>query len=161
MPAVLGLDLSKTTGVAFGCDRGPWFWWTISLNPRGRLRGSHFFNFQKQLGEALHRWRPDLVVFEEVEFAEHRLAYRINAILCGLVMVACESRGLPYKGVPVKTLKKFAGNGNASKEMMRTFAERKLFGSVIPEPLPPDITHDEIDAVWLAAYGLKNGRRVA
>lgn len=168
---VMGLDLSKTTGVAIGCDVGPWFWSRIELNPSGALQGIHFFNFQKRLGEELLKWKPDLVVFEEVEYPMRLkggqlavYAYRTNAILCGLVMTRCESLGVRYAAVGVSDLKRFAGAGVprskkptaklTAKEQMKAFAAQKLFGSVIPDAMPRDISDDEIDAIWAVQYGL-------
>lgn len=156
---VLGLDLAKTTGVAWAGpsdgSRRPWEWWTLNLNPSGALRGDHYFSFQKQLDDLLRKREPDLVVFEEVDFAKYRLAFQVNARLSGIVIVRCEAFGIPYVGVSVKTLKKYAGNGNADKEAMRRFAREKLFGPVIDRPWSNEITSDEIDALWLVQYGLE------
>lgn len=178
MAGVLGLDLAKLTGVAWIGERipgprpcRPWHTWTIELNPRGGIQGQHYFLFQKQLDEALREWKPRLVVFEQVQFIGGGtarkgglLAYRINAILCGLVMVRCESFAIPYLPVGVPTLKAFARrglgtpeNGRPSKEDMAGFARVKLFdGGELSGPYPEEATTDEVDALWTAWYGTQH-----
>ncbi|MGE0456452.1 MAG: hypothetical protein AB7I13_00110 [Vicinamibacterales bacterium] len=161
MPGVLGLDLAKTTGVAWIGDESPararpWETWTIEIGQGAALRGDHLFVFQKQLDEALREWKPKLVVFEEVTFiGKGKAAFRINGMLCALTMVRCESFAIPYRGVPVTTLKKFAGNGGASKDEMKEFARQKLFGrGILSGPFPDLASSDEMDALWTAWYGI-------
>ena len=162
MRGVLGLDLAKTTGVAWIGDTGqagprPWDTWTIALNPKGSVRGEHFFAFQKRLDEVLRDWKPELVVFEEVTFiGKGRDAFRLNAILSGIVMVRCESFAIPYVGVGVSTLKKFAGHGGADKPRMAEFAREKLFGTgELQGPFPERASTDEIDSLWTAWWGIQ------
>lgn len=153
MPGVLGLDLSKTTGVAWGNSGGaPWEWWTIDLNPQGAIDGRHYFLFQKRLDDVLRKWKPELVVFEELNFVSFMQAFRTNCMLASIVIVRCEGAGIPYVGVGASTLKAFAGHGRAKKADMLRFAREKLFGGLIPGRPP---THDEVDAIWLVQWGLE------
>ena len=162
MSGTVGMDLAKTTGVAWVGETGPrrpWRTWTIDLNPRGRIRGEHYFAFQKQVDDMLRVHRPDLVVFEEVDWVGPGLqALRVNSILCGIVIVRCEAFATPYVGVSVGTVKKHAGHGHASKEQMAAFAREKLFGTLLEGEMPEELTADEVDALWVAAWGIECAR---
>lgn len=161
MRGVLGLDLAKTTGVAWIGESPaaprPWETWSIAVAHKASMRGDHYFAFQKRLDENLREWKPSLVVFEEVEFVgKGKAAFRINSILCGIVMVRCEAFGIPYVGVGVSTLKKFAGHGGADKDRMAAFAREKLFGAGLLEgPYPEGVSTDEVDALWTAWWGIQ------
>lgn len=167
---ILGLDLAKVTGVAKGATSGPWFFGTIEIGGSGAAAGVDYFNFQKQLREEIREWKPDVVVFEEVEYPMRVkggglavYAFRTNVALCTLVMTTCESLGVPYVSVGVNELKKFAGaaghrsktDDRDAKQRMKDAARAKLFGKVIPGAMPVGLTGDQIDAAWAAAYGLE------
>lgn len=163
MKGILGLDLAKLTGVAWigEGDAGqprPWRTWTVEIGGSRATRGDDFFSFQKQLDQMLRDWKPELVVYEEVTFiGKGRQAFRLNAILCGIVMVRCQAFAIPSIGVGVTTLKKFAGHGKADKDRMAAFARVKLFGAGhLQGPYPQDASPDEMDALWTAWWGVQS-----
>lgn len=181
MSGVLGLDLAKLTGVAWiggkpSVGPRPWETSVISIGASVATRGDHFFVFQKQIDELLRVWKPGLVVFEEVRFIGGGkqqkgglLAFRMNAILCGITMVRCEAFGIPYEGVGVSTLKAFARrgcetkeNGRPTKADMAEFARARLFGSGrLDGAFPENASTDEMDALWTAWYGIEKLAKVA
>lgn len=59
------------------------------------------------------------VAFEEVRRHAGTDAAHVYGGLLGTLTAWCEENKIPYEGVPVGTIKKYAtGKGNASKEMM-------------------------------------------
>jgi len=101
----------------------------------------------------------DLAV-EDIGFAVEALAARpecngevvvVGYCLGGLLALLtghCEKRDIPYRGLPVGTVKKFAtGRGNASKNDMMAHASTKFGG--------PVRSHDQADALWILSLGLK------
>jgi hypothetical protein len=167
MRGVLGLDLAKTTGCAWIGESPvprPWESWRIEIGGGHATRADDFFSFQKQLDQALRDWKPELVVYEEVTFiGKGKAAFRLNAILCGIVMVRCEAFAIPSVGVDVATLKKYSragleekGNGHPDPATMREFARRKLFDpGHVAGPFPKQLGPDETVAFWAAWYGLE------
>lgn len=119
MNGLLALDLGTMTGWACGKQglvvSGSW-----DLKP-GRYEGGGM-RFVKLIGllDKLFAATPfDQVVFEEVRRHAGTDAAHIYGGLMGTLTAWCETTALPYKGVPVGTIKKYAtGNGNASKGAM-------------------------------------------
>jgi Holliday junction resolvasome RuvABC endonuclease subunit len=113
--ATLALDLGTTTGWALdaaGIHSG-----TISLKPsRFEGGGMRFLRFRRWLEEI---GRVDAVYFEEVRRHRGVDAAHIYGGLMGQLTSWCEEASIPYLGVPVGTIKKFAtGKGNADKDAM-------------------------------------------
>ncbi|PHT96211.1 hypothetical protein BC332_34863 [Capsicum chinense] len=114
--SILTLDLGKQTG------------WAIRT-PDGALKsGSESFHGNRFSGGGMcfhlfRKWLNKCSVQEisEVYFEEVRGHRGTDAAHCyggfsSILTGWCEEHSVPYKGVPVKTIKKFiTGNGNASK----------------------------------------------
>jgi len=119
---LLALDLGTETGWALNTDPVSYGTWH---NKQSRFEGGgmRFLRFRKTLTE-LH----DLQQFEDVYFEEIRRHLGTDAAHVYGGMLAhltawCEERGIPYEGVPVGTIKRFAtGTGNAPKDLMLAVA---------------------------------------
>lgn len=121
MPAkLLALDLGTTTGFAIGEPGSVTVTGTWGLKP-GRYDGGgmRFVKFRARLDEINTAYGIDLVVFEEVRRHAGTDAAHVYGGLMATLQTWCEENSVPYEGVPVGTIKKFAtGKGNANKDAM-------------------------------------------
>lgn len=94
--------------------------------------------------------KVDCIVIEDVEFSSYRLQQQLWASLRASVWVACQECEIHYDAVNVKTLKKWAGNGNADKAEM-------IFAALTQRP---DLTFDadSADAFHLWTWAQKHIR---
>ncbi|WP_250447963.1 crossover junction endodeoxyribonuclease RuvC [Lysobacter enzymogenes] len=118
-PTIMALDLGTTTGWAIrflGLTTSG----TMSFKP-GRFEGGgmRFLRFAQWLHTPDCFPSPMYVYFEEVR--RHRgvdAAHAYGGFLAQLT-AWCEQHSVPYRGVPVATIKRFAtGKGNADKAAM-------------------------------------------
>lgn len=127
MTTILSLDLGTTTGWAFHQSDGSIVSGIQGFKP-GRFDGGgmRFLRFKRWLDELRSADRIGQVVFEEVRrHAGVDAAHAYGGFLAHLT-AWCEHHVIPYQGVPVGTIKKFAtGKGNADKQAM-VAAMRKL-----------------------------------
>lgn len=140
---ILALDLGTTTGYALRAGlansllSGSW-----DFKPR-RFEGGgmRYLRLRERLNE-MHDSAPlKVVYFEEVRRHKGVDAAHVYGGLLGVLTSWCEEKGVPYEGVPVGTIKKYAtGKGNADKNAM--VAAVREWG------YEPD-THDEADAIAL------------
>lgn len=93
----------------------------------------------------------DIIYFEAVRRHLGVDASHAYGAFMGQLMVWCEHHQIPYQGVPVGTIKKFACNhGGASKQDMITSAKNNGF----------DVeTHDEADAIHILRYAISDVAR--
>lgn len=123
--SILALDLGTKTGWAYGTldavMSGVW-----DLKPR-RFDGGgmRFVKFKGELNDILKAGRPAAVMFEEVRNHKGTDAAHIYGGLLGVLTAWCEENEIPYRGVTVQAIKKFAtGRGNAGKPDMIAAALR-------------------------------------
>jgi hypothetical protein len=119
--AVLALDLGTTTGWALRSRDGGITSGTMTFKPsRFEGGGMRYLRFQHWLGEIAwlaHGLRQ--VVFEEVRAHVSTDSSHVHGGFLATLTAWCEQRGVPYEGVPVGTIKRFAtGKGNADKAAM-------------------------------------------
>ncbi|WCR54385.1 MAG: hypothetical protein PG981_001407 [Wolbachia endosymbiont of Ctenocephalides orientis wCori] len=91
--------------------------------------GMPFLKFHNWLS-SLKQEFPNIetVYFEEVRRHLGTDAAHIYGGFLAHLSAWCEEHGVPYQGVPVKTIKRFiAGNGNASKEKVIAEVKKKGF----------------------------------
>lgn len=117
--ALLALDLGTKTGFALH-TQGATVSGTMDFKPKrfegGGMRG---LRFRKWLDELHSATKIEQVAFEEVRQgrAADNGASQIYGGLMMMLTAWCEDKKIPYEGVPVGTIKKFAtGNGNAKKD---------------------------------------------
>lgn len=156
---IFGFDLGTKTGYA----------WThtgkanaslsghVDLKPRRHEGGGmRFLRFRKLLQELMPSPHDDeyIVFYEEVASHKGTAAAHIYGGLLGVLCEFCESRDIPYRGLPVGTIKKHAtGRGNASKADMVARAHT-VFGK--PGSSTEMIySDDQADALWTLSLGLK------
>jgi Holliday junction resolvasome RuvABC endonuclease subunit len=144
MISVLALDLGTKTGWATRsagkiCS-GVW-----NLKPdRFSGGGMRFIRFQRILAQMP---KPGRVVFEEVRRHVATDAAHAYGGFMATLTTWCEEQKIPYEGIPVGTIKKFAtGKGNADKGMM--IAAMIVFGHD-----PAD--DNEADALALLHYAMR------
>lgn len=150
---VLTFDLGSDCGwCLLDTEERRWRWGRVDLTKRkGEAEARRWVRFERHL-EEFAAVGIDLVVFERVDFSKYQMAAAVLERCRAILTAFFEKREIPCRGVPVKTLKKFAtGNGNADKDLMRICAER-VFGEVLGKTLSPRTSSDEIDALWLARY---------
>jgi len=158
---VLGLDLG--TNGAFAV------WDGASVSNLGevklglsKLDQHNFIGPEQQAGRKLWLYREELahiidslqvlaVGYEDVTFQKGPEA-RVLPAQRGVIQILCAERRLLCAGVPVPTLKKYAGHGKAKKEDMLRFAiEHDLVGEGSPWPLSK-VNNNHIDAIWVAHW---------
>jgi len=121
--------------------------WNLKGN-RFEGAGFRYIRFKTYLEVLETNSKIDYVFYEEV----HRhlgtdAAHCYGGIIAHL-QVFCESRKIPYHGVPVQSIKKFAtGKGNANKETMLQEAQR-IWG-------PGVSNNDEADALFILQYACR------
>lgn len=119
MKTLLALDLGTNTGFACG-NAGHHISGTWGLKP-GRFDGGgmRYVKFRNKLTELYSASKFEAVYFEEVRKHRGTDAAHIYGGLMATLTAWCEENKVPYEGVPVGTIKKFAtGKGNAGKPEM-------------------------------------------
>ena len=88
----------------------------------------------------------DLVVYEEVRAHRGTDAAQIYGGIIAIISEHCELKEIPYQGVPVGTIKKFAtGKGNSNKEAMLAAARERW-------PELNIVDDNQADALFLLAW---------
>lgn len=118
---ILALDLGTKLGWAVSFGPGDVLHGTVEFKS-GRYEGGgmRWLNFRKWLNGMHANHGPiDAIYFEEVRrHAGTDAAHAYGGFLAHLT-AWCELREVPYRGIPVGTIKKHAtGKGNANKEAM-------------------------------------------
>lgn len=150
-PVLLALDLGSCTGWALRGRDGTIASGTIEFRP-GRFEGAGmaFLRFKGWL-EELHDGSGPIgaVLFEEVRRHAGTTAAHVYGGFLAHLAAWCEHRKVPYRGVPVGTIKRhIAGKGNARKDDVIA-AVRALGFS------PAD--DNEADALALLHWAFANG----
>nr|WP_188903110.1 hypothetical protein [Caldovatus sediminis] len=116
---MLALDLGSTLGWAVRLADGTITSGTASFRP-GRFEGGGmgWLRFRRWLDSMGSSAGPlGSVVFEEVRRHAGTTAAHVYGGFLAHLTAWCESSGVPYQGVPVGTIKRFAtGKGNAGKD---------------------------------------------
>ncbi|MBX6376491.1 MAG: hypothetical protein IRZ13_19980 [Acetobacteraceae bacterium] len=152
--AVLALDLGTTTGWALHSQDGGITSGTMTFRPsRFEGGGMRYLRFRGWLGEVaglsggLAR-----VVFEEVRAHAGTDAAHLYGGFLAHLSAWCEEHGIPYQGVPVATIKRFAtGKGNADKAAMIAAVRARGFA-------PADDNEADAIALLLWATEQRGGR---
>jgi Holliday junction resolvasome RuvABC endonuclease subunit len=147
---ILALDLGTKTGYALVNNgvviSGVWDLQGDRFEGGG-MRFLRFSQYLTKVHTALHGDLP-LIVFEEVRAHAGTDAAHIYGGFMATLTAWCEAHNIPYRGVPVGTIKKHAtGKGNANKT--------EMVNAAIKQFKCPVITHDEADARWLLDYAVK------
>ena len=120
-PAVLALDFGAATGWALHARDGHITSGTAEFrNDRWQGGGMRFLRFRQWLTEVKHASDGlDRVVYEQVRRHAGVDASHAYGGWLAILTAWCEHHVIPYEGVPVGTIKRFAtGRGNADKAAM-------------------------------------------
>jgi len=152
-PAILALDLGGQTGWALRSRDGGITSGTVAFRP-GRFEGAGmaFLRFRGWLDEIADLAHGlDRVVFEEVRAHAGTLAAQVYGGFLAHLTAWCEHERVPYQGVPVGTIKRFAtGKGNAGKDAVIAAMTAKGHA-------PAD--DNEADALAILHWALAQGGR--
>ena len=121
IPSILALDLGTTTGWAIRNSRCRILHGTSEFRPsRFEGGGMRYLRFGKWLDQTLEiTGGVDVVYFEEIRRHAGTDAAHVHGGLLATLTSWCEANGIPYQGVAVGTIKRFAtGKGNADKAAM-------------------------------------------
>lgn len=146
---LLALDLGTTTGWALHGADGLITSGTVSFRP-GRFDGGgmRYLRFTNWLAELGRLSGPIAAIwFEEVRRHAGTDAAHVYGGLMATLTAWAELHGVPYEGVPVGTIKRFAtGKGNANKAAMIAAARARGFS-------PAD--DNEADAIAILFWALE------
>ena len=137
--------LAIDPGTHCGYAKSPYESGVWDLSPkRYEGGGMRFFTLRNYLTK--HCLNIDLLVYEEVRGHKGTDAAHIYGGIIAIITEHCEMHSIPYQGVPVGTIKKYAcGKGNANKEAMVAAGREKW-----PEL---DLKDDnQVDALFLWAW---------
>ena len=126
--STLALDLGTVTGWALATRDGTITSGSQSFRPqRFEGGGMRFLRFKRWLTEVKQCAAAiDQVVFEEVRRHAGVDAAHAYGGFMGQLTAWCEHHGIPYRGVPVGTIKRHAtGRGNASKDQVIAAMRRR------------------------------------
>lgn len=119
MGSLLALDLGSTLGWAVRLADGTVTSGTATFRP-GRFEGGGmgWLRFRRWLDSMAASAGPlGSIVFEEVRRHAGTTAAHVYGGFLAHLTAWCEGAGVPYQGVPVGTIKRFAtGKGNAGKD---------------------------------------------
>ena len=105
--------------------------------------GMRFVRLRKYIDEVHKAVTLERVVFEEVRRHMGTDAAHIYGGIVAVITAFCEEETIPYEGIPVGTIKKFAtGKGNSNKEVMMEAARKKW-------PDLPLVDDNHADALWI------------
>jgi len=142
---ILALDLGTKTGWATEHGSGV----QDFSNKRFEGGGMRYLRFRRWLDEMLDEHGVDEIYYEEVRGHKGTDAAHIYGGLMATLTAWAELNEIPYSGVPVGTIKKYAtGKGNAGKSAIMKAYQKKW--GVEPQD------DNECDARWLLDC-VKNG----
>jgi hypothetical protein len=153
-PAVLALDLGTTTGFALRTRDDHITSGTLAFrNDRWEGGGMRFLRFRQWLTETKHVASGiDHVVYEQVRRHIGTDSAHAYGGWLAILTAWCEHHAIPYEGVPVGTIKRFAtGRGNADKAAMVAAMQARGFH-------PADDNEADALALLLWAMSSTGGR---
>jgi len=150
---LLAIDLGTTTGWALRSTGGLITSGTVSFRPsRYDGGGMRYLRFQNWLAEMDRLSGPIATIFyEEIRRHAGTDAAHVYGGLMATLTSWAELRSVPYQGVPVGTIKRFAtGKGNANKVAMMEAARKRGFS-------PADDNEADAIAILLWAVETRGG----
>ena len=124
---ILGIDPGTNCGWALLKDgqRIASGRWDLSSR-RHEGGGMRYLRARRNLLEICESYKVDAVAYEEVRRHRSTDAAHVYGGIVAVITATCEEYEMPFKAIPVGTVKKVAtGKGNAGKEMMRDAAEAR------------------------------------
>jgi Holliday junction resolvasome RuvABC endonuclease subunit len=155
IPSILALDLGSTTGWVVRTSRCRILHGTAEFRPtRFEGGGMRYLRFGKWLDQTLDiTGGIDAVYFEEVRRHIGTDAGHVFGGFLATLTAWCERQSIPYQGVAVGTIKRFAtGKGNADKAAMIAAVRKRGF-----EPADDN----EADAIAILLWAIETNGGVA
>ena len=130
-------------GKILACNSGVW----DLANQRDEGAGMRFLKLRNHIAQL----EPDVIFYERVnQRQKSNAAARVYDGIVANIQSYCEEYNIPYRGIPVQTIKKHAtGKGNVNKDLMLAAARKKWNYRFT------DKEHDRADALWILDCGLK------
>lgn len=146
---ILALDLGSRTGWALYSDGTALSGFVDFRNSRHEGGGMRYLRFKRWLADVKQSAGGlDAVYYEEVRRHVGTDAAHVYGGLLAILTGWCEQHGIPYRGVPVGTIKKHAtGKGNADKAAMVEAARKLVEREVIDD--------NEADALCILHYAME------
>ena len=146
---ILALDLGSRTGWAVYTPGMSLSGFVDFKNSRHEGGGMRYLRFRHWLNEQQRALQEvNAVYYEEVRRHAGTDAAHVYGGLLGILTAWCEQHRIPYRGIPVGTIKKHAtGKGNADKAAM-VAAAQKLMGRVVTDD-------NEADALCILHFALQ------
>lgn len=108
--------------------------------------GMRYMRLRKSLERILGEFEIFEVAYEEVRRHLGTDAAHVYGGIIAILTTWCEEKRIPYLGVPVGTIKKFAtGKGNANKDAMVEAARREFVHVSVDDD-------NQADALWILRY---------
>lgn len=138
---ILAIDPGTHCGYAISVfESGVWDL-SVGRHEGGGMRFVKLRNYLKKISEGV-----ELVVYEEVRGHKGVDAAQVYGGIVAILQEHCEEADIPYQGVPVGTIKKFAtGKGNSNKEVMLAAARARW-------PEANILDDNRADALFLLAW---------
>lgn len=153
---IIALDLATHTGWAVHdgtkvIDSGVWDMTPRKDDPPAKRPA----DFYRLLFDAVERWGPESVAYEQINALRGLAAVRVYLQLETVLLLEAHRRGLPLIPLAPATIKRHAtGKGNADKTAMAVAAARRWPGWT-PE------REDDVDARWIAEAAVAGVRSPA
>ena len=146
----IGIDPGTSCGWAVN-HNGNWTSGVWDLKPRrhegGGMRYVRMANYLSRLWAA-YPGEKFRLFYEEVRGHKGTDAAHIYGGIIAMIGDFCETKEIPYMGIPVGTIKKAAtGKGNSGKPAMIAAGEAKWPGHIFE-------SDDEADARWIVFTGM-------
>ena len=151
---ILGIDPGTHCGWAVRHQDGNFTSGTWDLSARRHEGGGfRYLRLRSYLQEIIARAKPAAVVYEEVRGHRGTDAAHVYGGIIAVLAEECERQGIPYRGIPVSTVKKLAtGKGNADKlDMIAAANARWGKGYSLKD-------NNEVDARFIAEAGARELR---
>lgn len=108
--------------------------------------GMRYMRLRKSLERIFGEFEIFEVAYEEVRRHLGTDAAHVYGGIIAILTTWCEEKRIPYLGVPVGTIKKFAtGKGNANKDAMVEAARREFVHVSVDDD-------NQADALWILRY---------
>lgn len=113
--------------------------------------GFRWLHFEHYVEGLFLEFKPDALVFE-IPFGKYARTLKVQFGMVAILEKAAARARIDYAGIKPSDAKRFAtGSGNASKEKMAEALRERHYEIKPPRPAE-QMTEDEIDATWVAAY---------
>lgn len=120
---------------------------TQELISYGKFVGGTLLGCKDQLVELIEKWKPEVVLLEDVQQQRNVQTFKLLSMLLGVLQIALEERGIPYTVVHV--MKWRAANQIYAKNRAEA---KRMAQALIQELYGVKPTQDECEAVLIGRF---------